>query len=503
MNKKIFLFAIILSIFLCDCSDHKGKLSLSETENKTDTSYKVENIDLPPGLYGETGALGFLPDGRLIACFLRGEIMLYNPATKQWSLFAEGLHEPLGLLVISNSEFLVMQKPELTRIIDTNGDGHADVYETVTNDFGMAGNYHEWNYGPVKDKDGNLYIALSTASNAGVIMKEVRGELDTSTMVDKQEKFSVVPYRGWIMKLTPDGKLIPYASGFRSPNGLGFDNKGNLFCIDNQGGWVGTNGIYHVQQDKFYGHPSSLPWTKNWSLGDPFKLPVHVLDSMRTKASVLFPYEIIGNSLTQPLFDNTNGKFGPFGGQMLLGEMGKGRIVRVMMEKIDGELQGACIPLFDSKDLRQGNNRLAFAPDGSLWVGHVQYGFPGDLGIQRIVYTGKVPMDIYSMNLTDNGFDLTFTKPVNKASAMDTSNYKFRNYYYEYHWQYGSDLFCVDTVPVTNIKVSADRKRVSLTLPDLKTNRIYELSLGDIKGASGEQLANKIICYTLNRLKTK
>jgi hypothetical protein len=334
-------------------------------------------------------------------------------------------------------------------------------------------------------------------------MKEVRGKLDTSTLIDKQEKFSVVPYRGWIMKLTPDGTLVPYASGFRSPNGLAFDNKGNLFCIDNQGGWVGTNGIYHIQQDKFYGHPSSLPWTKNWLRGDPFKIPVAELDSMRTKASVLFPYEIIGNSLTQPLCDNTNGKFGPFAGQMLLGEMEKGRIVRVMMEEVDGDLQGACIPLFDNKNLRQGNNRLAFAPDGSLWVGHVQYGFPGDLGIQRIVYTGKTPMDIYSMNLTTNGFDLTFTKPVDVTSAMDTANYKFRSYYYEYHWQYGSDLFDVQSIPVTNIGVSSDRKKVSLTLAALKPGRIYELNLGDIKDASGEILANKLICYTINKLKSK
>ncbi|MEO6187736.1 MAG: hypothetical protein ABIO77_02780 [Ginsengibacter sp.] len=501
MKLQIVRIAIAFLLFTSACTNTSDNPVSSDAPLEEKVSYRVENTPLPPGLYAETGALAFLPDGRLVACFLRGEVMLYNPATKEWSLFAEGLHEPLGILVISNSEFLVMQRPELTRIKDTDGDGHADLYEKVTNDFGMSGNYHEWNYGPVKDEEGNLFIALSTASNAGTIMKEVRGKLDTSTLVDKQEKYSAVPYRGWILKLTPGGILEPYASGFRSPNGLGFDLERNLFCIDNQGGWVGTNGIYHVEKGKFYGHPSSLPWTKNWSGGDPFKIPVDELNKMRTKASVLFPYEIIGNSLTQPLCDNTDGKFGPFSGQMLLGEMEKGRIVRVMMENVGGALQGACIPLFDSKDLRQGNNRLAFAPDGSLWVGHVQYGFPGDLGIQRIVYTGKTPMDIYSMNLTPTGFDLTFTKPVDKTSAMQIDNYNFRSYYYEYHWQYGSDLFDVQPIPVTNVQVSPDRKKVSLTLAALKSDRIYELNLGEIKSVSGDSLANKIICYTINKLK--
>lgn len=464
-------------------------------------SYRVENIELPEGLHAETGAVGFLPDGRFVACFLRGEVMFYDLKTKKWTLFAEGLHEPLGVLAISNSELLIMQRPELTRVKDTDGDGQADLYETLTNDFGISGNYHEWNFGPIKDKEGNIFIALTTASNAGIIMKEVRGKLDTTTFADKQEKYSPVSYRGWIMKLGTDGKLEPYAGGLRSPNGINFDEKGNLFSVDNQGGWVGTNVLYHIQKDKFYGHPSGLSWTKGWSRGSPFRIPIAELDKMRVKPAIQFPYDLIGNSLTEPVFDYTRGKFGPFGGQGLLGEMEKGRIVRVMMEEIGGQLQGACIPLLDSKDLRLGTNRMVFAADGSLWAGHVQYGFPGDRGIQRIVYTGKVPMDVYSMSLTSTGFDLTFTQPVDENTALNPENYKFRNYYYEYHAKYGSDLFDVQSVQVSNIRISSDKKKVSITLASLKAERIYELQLGDIRSSSGTALANHFISYTLNKLR--
>src|SRR5690606_32418782 len=158
--------AIVLTAILSCSPEDSGK-----------SSYLVEDISMPEGLDAETGGLSFFPDGRLAACFTRGEIMVYSPETHEWTLFAEGLHEPLGLMTISNTELLVMQRPELTRVADTDGDGQADLYEKVTADFGLSGNYHEFNYGPVRDGDGNLFIALNTASSGGKIQPKVRGEL--------------------------------------------------------------------------------------------------------------------------------------------------------------------------------------------------------------------------------------------------------------------------------------------------------------------------------------
>ena len=470
---------------------------------KINDSYRVETIKMPEGLTSETGAVEFLPDGRLVACFTRGEVMTYNTLTKEWKLFAEGLHDPLGILVVSNSELLIMQRPELTRVKDTDGDGIADLYEKVTDEFGLSGNYHEFNYGPVKDKDGNIFIALNSSSGGGDIRSEVRGEINPlgRESGSKGQMFSNLPYRGWMMKLGKDGILRPFASGFRSPNGIGFDLEGNLFSTDNQGDWIGTSPLHHVQEGKFYGHPGSLVWQKGWNKGNPFLLSIPVLDSMRTRGAVLFPHGIIANSPTQPVCDNTSGKFGPFSGQLIIGEMNKEKIVRVMLERIGGELQGACIPFLEGNGLRKGNNRLVFAPDGSLWIGQNAHGWLGDLGIQRIVFTGKQPVDIYSMNLTEKGFDLTFTEPMEEFAATNPENFKFRHYYYKYQSKYGSDQFDIQNVPVTEIKISHDRKKVSLTLAALKTGYVYELSLGDIKTERGASLTNNLICYTLNKLR--
>jgi len=479
-------------------------------EKGSGPAYEIETIAMPEGLNAEVGGIGFMPDGRLIACFHRGEVMTYDPQTKEWKLFAEGLHDPLGLLVVDNDEVLVMQQPELTRIRDTDGDGLADTYEKVTDDFGISGNYHEFNYGPVQDSKGNLFIALNTGSSGDGIHTEVRGKLDTlgrDGESGNRQMFSVVPYRGWVLKVTPEGKTIPHALGLRSPNGLGFDMDGNLFVADNQGDWVATSALYHIQQGEFYGHPASLVWKEGWKGGNPFYMPVKELDAMRTKASVLFPQGIMANSPAQILCDTTGGRFGPFEGQLLIGEMNHERIVRVMLERVGGTLQGACIPFIDGNGLRMGNNRLAFGPDGSLWVGQTDHGWAGAEGIQRIVYTGRTPMDIYSMNLTSDGFDLTFTQPLEEGAALDTANYHFSHYYYDYYKKAATEpvdkaiQLDMKDVAVTDLVLSADRKKVSVTLAGLKAGYIYELKLSNIRSEKGTPLANTLICYTLNHLK--
>ncbi len=472
-------------------------------------AYVVEDISLPEGLTAEVGGLDFLPNGNLVACFHRGEVMTHNPDTGEWRLFAFGLHDPLGLHAVSDSEILVMQQAELTRLKDTNGDGIADLYETVSDDFGLSGNYHEFNYGPVEDGEGNLYFALNTASSGGGIKDIVRGKvnlLGRDGETGHKQMYSVVPYRGWLMKLSPDGRLTPYASGLRSPNGLGFDGDGNLFVADNQGDWVSTSTLYHIKENHFYGHPASLVWSENWPSRNPFDEPIEKLKGMRTEAAVLFPQGIMANSPSEPLCDLTGGKFGPFEGQLFVGEMNRERILRVMLEKINGEFQGACIPFIDHQGLRMGNNRLAFGPDGSLWVGQTEHGWAGAKGIQRIRFTGKTPFEIHNMSLTKNGFDLEFTQAI-KQSALDATELRLRHYYYDY---YKKDLsepvdksiqVDVQEVPISRLSLSKDGTVVSLVIDDLKPGYIYELKVDKLKNMQGGILENNLICYTLNQLK--
>jgi WD40 repeat protein len=487
------IMIILFSWVLWSCSD--------PNEDKIDNFYTVEDIALPDGLTPEIGGLDFLPDGRLAAVFHRGEVMLYDPETKEWTLFAEGLHDPLGVQALSNAELLIMQRPELTRITDTDGDDKADTYMTVTDDFGMSGNYHEFAFGPAPDGEGNYFIALNCASSGAGIWDELRGAFNPNGRQGRM--YSSVPYRGWVLKLTKEGELQPWASGFRSPDGVGLDLEGNLFVTDNQGDWLGTSKLYHVEKGKHYGQVSSLAWTAGWNEKygvDPHTLPVETLDSMRTRAAVLFPHNLMSNSPTQPLVIPENVHFGPFAGQLLVGEMDYPRIMRVMLEEVKGEMQGACVSFMDSTGLSIGNHRMVFAPDGSLWVGSTAYVWKGDQGMQRIVFNGGTPMDVLRMNVQNNGFDLTFTRPVKQELAARADNYKFQRYYYKYHSDYGSPRMDEQPVGVRNVQISEDGKTVSLELDEMIPGYVYDLEIDTLASEKGARLDNRRIFYTLNNL---
>jgi hypothetical protein len=267
---------------------------------------------------------------------------------------------------------------------------------------------------------------------------------------------------------------------------------------DNQGDWLGTSKLFHVKEGNFYGHPASLVWTKEWEKGrNPLKVPPSEFDKKRTRAAVLFPQGSMANSPTQMLSDTTKGKFGPFAGQLLVGEMNRPRIMRVLVDEVAGETQGACLPFIDNGGLHRGMHRFAFAPDGNLWVGQTHLSWVGANGLQRISWTGKMPMSVSAMNLTDTGFKLTFTKPL---AMIRAENFVFQRYYYKYHQSYGSPQLGREPIKVMSLKPSKDGKSVSIDLEKLNPGYVYQLDLKNVTASDKTPTLNTYICYTLNRL---
>ncbi len=481
-------------------------LAASDTPAKFSPYYNVETIPLPPDSLSVDG-LAVMPDGRIAVAFYRGWICFYDPKTKQWSTFAEGLHTPLGILPVSNRELLVMQMPELTRLVDTDGDGKADRFETVSDQFGLSTNYSEFAFGPVKDAQGNLFYSLGTGSNQArpmTLTTEVRGFFNPLGSVSRMT--SNVPYRGWIMQVTPSGKTIPYASGFREANGLGMDPQGRLFAIDNQGDWVGASALYRVKAGGFHGHAPDLLWREDFQGGrDPINTPVEELDALRTRAAVVFPYGDMSNSPTQPVWDTTGGKFGPFAGQTFLGEMNQRYLMRVMLEDVDGVTQGAVSPFLNdavNPKMKRGNNRLSFDAEGGLWVGQTYHeAWTGEDGLQRITWKGVVPLEVSAMKLTDDGFELTFTRPVNPVVAGNPASYAMKTYFYNYHEAYGSAKFDNHPVGVKAAAISADHRKVTLHLEQLEAWRLYDLTLNGLVSDDGQhELLSPWVVYTVNHL---
>jgi glucose/arabinose dehydrogenase len=484
-----------------------GLFGLLPVSAKVTDYYSIENV-VPPKLlvdrYGKNGiqtdGLDFMPDGRLVACFVGGEVFTLDRKNGKWTLFADGLHTPLGVVALNDREVMVSQRPELTLLRDLDKDGVADEYKSFCDDFGISGNYHEFHFGPIRDKAGNFYVSLGTASSGADVRHEKRGFFDKRSYL--QRMYASVPYRGWVLQVTPEGKMIPWASGLRTPNGLGFDLEGNLFVSDNQGDWVGTSKLHHVEKGKFYGHAASLLWEKDWSAGKPVDTPLSELNAKRETAAILFPHGLMSNSPSQPLVDSTAGKFGPYAGQMLIGEMNKGRIMRVILEKVGGKIQGACLPFFDGNGLNTGNNRLCFSPDGAtLWVGHSNHGWAGNRGIQTLTWTGKTPPDVHGVTLTRTGFSLTFTVPLDENSVRDVGNYAIKSYAYKYHQSYGSPQVGVKKITPSKATLSKDGKTLDLQLPEMQARKLYEISLKQIRTSEGSALLNPLLVYHAHNLR--
>ena len=485
MKKLIYLLVLSLT----------AKLAFGGTS----PNYKVTKISNPPSKFGtkQIDGLDFLPDGRMVVCLPSGEVFFYDPKTSGWQLFAEGLHNPLGVIAESNSSLVISQRPEVTRVSDTDGDGKADFHQVMTDEFGMSGNYHEFHFTPVKDKEGNYFFSLGTGSSGDGIRPIVRGKFDRRGRPGRMH--SSTPFRGCVMKLTKDGETIPWSYGHRTPNGLGFDLEGNLFVTDNQGDWVGPSKLFHVKEGRFYGHAASLTWKSGFE-GAPLEADPKDLAKMRTRAAVVFPHGSMANSPTQVLAISPDAKFGPFIGQLLVGEMNTNRIVRVMLEEVGGELQGACVPFIDGGALARGCNRMAWAPDGSLYVGHTKHTWAGGEGISRVEWDGENPFEAISMKLTKTGFRFTFTKPVDSKVAAEVANWPFKRYYYKYHKTYGSPQMDVTPVEVESVEILEDGKMVDIHLKELKAWHIHEVKIKGLKSADGTSLANSYFAYTLNRL---
>lgn len=488
-------------------------LVISSAQAATWTDFfTFETLPNPPGIDPQVGALAALPDGRLAAAFHRGEVMIFDPASGAWSLFASGLQEPLGILAEPDGSLLVMQRPELTRLVDSDRDGTADDYQTVFDGFGMSGNYHEFNYGPVRDKDGSLFIALGLASNGAPIRPEIRGEfseigisrknLTVGTDWAKFSKlsgrmYSRVPYRGWVLKLSPDGKTVtPWACGFRSPNGIGFDARGRLLLTDNQGDWRPTSPFYEIRKDGFYGHPASLVWRADWDGRDPMKVPVKELAALQSPPAGLFPQGELANSPTQPVVIPSGAFPKHFDGQTLIGEMNQPNLIRVLDDEVGGRFQPALVPFLRGPALGIGNNRLAFGNDGSLYVGKTALSWAGGSGITRIRWKGQPFFSIEALKATPTGFAIRFSEPVNPATL---GSILVKRHTYAYSAAYGSPKVDEARLPVKRASLTDDGLTVTLVLGPLREGYQYLLDFGKLRAKSGSALLGEKAWYQVNQ----
>jgi glucose/arabinose dehydrogenase len=458
--------------------------------------YAVTTLTIPDEAFLEVGALEWLPDGRLAVASRRGEIWIVaDPAGAKpaWTRFAHGLHEVLGLAWKDGWLYLT-QRPEVSRLKDADGDGAADTFETVADGWGVSGDYHEYAFGSKFDREGNIWVVLC-----------LTGSFD-----------SKAPFRGWAMRVTPDGQTMPTTSGIRSPGGIGFDAAGRVLYTDNQGPWNGACSLKHLVPGDFVGHPGGFAWYDRApglekpaepTSGSRMAAEVAKIPRLRPPA-VVFPYDAMGKSAAGIAADPSGGKFGPFTGQVFVADQSHSMVMRCFLEEIDGVLQGACFRFREG--LKSGSLAMQFAPDGSLFVGGTNRGWgsrgAGDYALERLAWTGKTPFEMLAIRAVPGGFELEFTAPVDRVTAADPASYAVRSFTHIYQSAYGSPEVDLQPCGVERAEVSADGRRVRLAVGGLRPCVVHEIKAAGVRSAGQEGLAAGLPLlhdtgwYTLNRL---
>ncbi len=470
---------------------------LAAAEPRTEEDfYPIRSFTVPEGEVIEPGGFQELPDGRVAVCSRRGDIwMIEKPfgdaADAKFTRFASGLHEPLGL-AWKDGWLYVIQRGELTRIQDRDEDGQADVFETVCDGWEISGDYHEYAFLSKFDREGNLWVPMCLTGSFS----------------------SDVPYRGWCVRVTPGGEMIPTCSGIRSPGGIGFNAEGDAFYTDNQGPWNGTCSLKHLKPGSFQGHPAGNRWydlpeakeamgekPAEPTSGSRFHVEADRIPEYMPPA-VLFPYSKMGQSASGIACDTTNGKFGPFANQLFVGDQTHSTVMRVYLEQVDGMYQGACFPF--RAGFGSGNVPVEITPGGHMFVGGTNRGWgsrgPKEFAIERVDWTGEMPFEVLEMHALPDGFELVFTKPVDAKSAVDPASYTLSTYTYIFQSSYGSPEVDHTSPKITAAIVSDDGLRVRLTVDGLQRGHIHELHADGVRSTDTEPLLHNVAYYTLMRI---
>ncbi len=432
------------------------------------TAYVADKITAPvenpyDALMHFTG-IDFMEDGRAVLSTIHGDVWLVDGLDDSleqisWQRFATGLNMPFGVKVVDGNIY-VSNEDELTLLHDRNGSGEADYYENFHNLItpGAGG----WNqaFGLETDSEGNFYF--------------VRG---------RGNRLS--DYRNGVIRVSADGSGMDLiASGFRQPFGMGISPEGLVTVSQQEGTWVPQTPVHMIDPENrkgsFYGYQPAQFRTE-----DPYPR------ELGYEPPILWlPRNIDNSGGGQVWVDSDN--WGLPRGQMLHLSYGRGTFNKIMYETVDGDRQGAVVPL-GRVGARPRVGR--FHPeDGHLYVAGLS-----PEGFERIRYTGETLYLPESVHAHENGLRIRFTQALDPEAAGDVSNFNVHRWNYRWNREYGSEYYSVenpdlmgeDEVNVTSASVSDDGMEIFLEIPGMVPVMQMRISY-DLRASDGTPMQQEM-----------
>ncbi len=167
-------------------------------------------------------------------------------------------------------------------------------------------------------------------------------------------------------------------------------------------------------------------------------------------------------------------------------------------------MQGAVFRF--SQGFEAGVNRLAWGPDGALYVGEVGmvggWSWQGkQFGLERMVYNGKTTFEMLAIRAQPQGFEIEFTEPLAAETKIRPADFIIQQWWYQPTASYGGPKMDLETMNITQFSLSEDRTRLYLELPSLVEERVVYFRLPeDLQSASGQSLWSSEAWYTLNQI---
>ena len=368
-----------------------------------------------------------------------------SSGTLRWRRIASGLFQPLGIKRIDGQTFVACRDRILT-LVDLDGDGLTDRYDTFNDDHQVTEHFHEFAMGLETDAAGNLYYA-----------KAARHALP-----------AVVPHHGTLLRVSRDGASTEIvANGFRAPNGVCVEPDGTFWITDQEGHWHPKNRINVVRAGGFYGNMFGYH---------------DVVDASDTAMEP--PAFWITNAFDRSpaeMLRVTSTRWQPITGGLLELSYGEGRVHLVLTEPAavhDGVVQGGMVAL-PMPDLPTGIMRGRFHPtDGHLyacglfaWAGNQTR--PG--GFFRIRRTARPLLIPTALHTAPNTIELTFPEPLDPVATMQPEAWRVRTWNLVRSERYGSDHHDETNRSVAEVTLSADGRRVTLHVPGFSTTWSYAL----------------------------
>lgn len=406
-----------------------------ETRGATGTGkpYAVDTLTLPHDNPWQSllylGGHDFFSNGDIAVCTMQGDVWRVSGvdadlAHLRWKRMASGLHQPLGLVILDDT-VCVLGRDQITRLHDLNGDGEADQYECLANGYITSAGGHDFICGLERDAQGRFYFASSKQGAC---------------------------------RIGAGGQVEVLATGFRNPDGIGLGPDGTVTVPVSEGDWTAASAICQIKPGGYYGYPG--PKT-----------------GVETLPPLVYLPRGLDNSSGGQTYVNSD-RWGPLAGQMLHFSFGAGGWFLVLKETIDGQAQGAAVPM--PGGFLSGAHRGRFSPkDGQLYVtGMKGWGTytVADGCLQRVRYTGGPTQFPTAIESHDNGVLLRFPESLDRAQAGAGSNHFVQCWNYRYSSGYGSPEFSLrhpdvpghDVLDVTSAHVLADGHSLFLEIPELQ-----------------------------------